>query len=144
PVILFLIPVALAFWLCEWQVVVSFLIGIIVVPLILISAIHLYEATFMEKKIDFTEVFEVSALFSAVGLPLYLIAILTLYYALKTLSYPLVFTFPVSITVIMLTLFILITTKSWGYKEVLVILTCSFIHSYFIIWLISRFKAIPI
>src|SRR5690554_4913251 len=101
PFIFILIPVFLAFWLCEWQVVVSFFIGIIVVPVMLIFLFHLYEVLFLQKELDLNGAFEIGALYSVVGLPVYFIFILPVYYALKSFSFPLVYSFPVSISIIM-------------------------------------------
>ena len=141
PFIFILIPVFLALWFCEWQVVVSFFIGIIIVPVMLIFLFHLYEILFLHKRIDLNGAFEIGALYSVVGLPIYFIFILPVYYALKSFSFSLVYSFPVSISVIMFLFFMFVTTKPWGYKEFLVIVACSLIHSYFIIWLISKLKS---
>ena len=144
PLIFILIPIFIAFYLAEWQVVVSILIGVLVVPLFMIFLFHGYEVLFLDRKLDLNTVLEVGALYGIIGIPVYLIGIMPIYYALKTLSYPLVYTFPFSISVVMFLLFMLITTKPWGYKEFFLIVSCSLVHSYFIIWLISRFKAISI
>lgn len=144
PFIFILLPVLIAFYLAEWQVVVSILIGVLVVPFFMIFLFHGYEVFFLQKKLDVSGVLAVGGMYAIFGLPIYLIGIMPIYYVLKSLPYPLVYTFPFIISTVMFLLFILLTTKPWGYKEFLIIVSCTLVHSYFIIWLISRFKAFSV
>ena len=144
PLLFILTPIVIAFYFAEWQVVVAMLIGVLVVPFLLILLFHGFEVLLLYKKLDISGVLAVGGMFAIIGLPIYLMVIMPIYYALKSLPYPLVYTFPCSISVIMFLLFILITTKPWGYKEFLLVVFCSLVHSFLIIALISRFKAISI
>lgn len=141
PIIL-LVPVLIAFYFCEWQVVVAFIVAIFVVPFTIIFLTHLFEVFFQHKPIDFKGVFEIWGLFSLAGIPIYFILILPLYYVLKSSSIPVLYSFPASVCIIMFLLFVLLVTKTWGYKEFLVVVGCSILHSLFIIWLISKLKSI--
>jgi len=140
PIILFLIPILIAFKLCEWQVVTAFILALIAVPAVMILSFHFFEIFYLNKSSDFAEAFTISGMFSIFGFPIYLIIVLPLYYFLQSLQFPLHYSFPMIITILMIILFVLITEKEWGWKEIVVILLCSYVHSYFILWLISKLK----
>lgn len=137
PLIL-LMPVLVALYLCDWQVAIAFFIAILIVPFIFILLIDLFQ----QKPMGFNGVLETGFIFFIFGIPLYFILILPIYYLLKSTSMPIIYSFPASVSVIMLILYTLITTKPWDYKAALVVIACSVVHTYFIIWLISKFKAI--
>lgn len=137
PIIL-LMPVLVALYFCEWQVVAAFFIATFVVPFILIFAINL----FGQKAMDFKDVIETGFLFSIAGIPIYFILILPIYYALKSSSMPMLYSFPASVSIIMLIIYALMTTKAWDYRVILAVIVCGILHSLFIMWLISKFKAI--
>lgn len=141
--IVILIPVLIALYFCEWQVVAAFVVTILVVPLAIFFFTHLFEIFFQHKPMDFKEMFEMWGMFAVAGIPIYFILILPLYYILKSSGgIPMLYGFPAGVTIIMLLLFVLLATRSWGYKEVLVVIGCSALHSLFVIWLISKLKAI--
>ncbi|WP_375578534.1 hypothetical protein ABWH96_16105 [Marivirga tractuosa] len=142
PILFFLIPILIAFKLCEWQVVAAFLVGVVLVPFLMISLFHLYEVYFMSKTLDFKGALSISAMFSVFGLPIYLIIVLPFYYFLQTLQFPIHYSFPILISIIMCILFVLITEREWGWKQIAVIILCSYVHSWFILWMIAKLKNI--
>lgn len=142
PIFFFLIPIVIAFKLCEWQVVTSFIIGVVAVPFLMILLFHLYEIYFMNKPSDFKGVLSISTMFAMFGLPIYLIMILPLYYFLQTLQFPFHYSFPIIISTIMSILFVIITEREWGWKQIAVIILCSYVHSWFILWVISKLRNI--
>jgi hypothetical protein len=136
--LIILAPVLVALYLCEWQVVIAFFIAILIVPFIFIFLIDLFQ----QKPMGFNGVLETGFMFFIIGIPLYFILILPIYYILKSTSMPMIYSFPASVSVIMLITYTFITTKPWDFKTALVVIACSVVHAYFIIWLISKFKAI--
>lgn len=142
PILFFLIPILVALWLCEWQVVAAFLIGIFVIPPFLFFLTHLFQVFTEQKRMDLNGLFEVGALFSFAGFPIYFLIILPIYYALKASKVPLVYSFPFCLSVVMFILFVIITEKEWGSIAFFSIVACSIFHALFILWLISRLKSI--
>lgn len=136
--IVLLMPVLIALYFCEWQVAVAFFIAVLVVPFILIFLINLFQ----QKAMGFNDVIETGFMFSIAGIPIYFILILPVYYVLKSSNMPIVYSFPASVSVIMVIIYTLITTKPWDYKAALVVTACSVVHTLFIIWLISKLKSI--
>ncbi|MCF6260964.1 MAG: hypothetical protein L3J98_12540 [Gammaproteobacteria bacterium] len=131
----------IALLLYPWFVNVSFLLAIVLVPSFILLLYGIFQTLFMDKQIDFIEIFTAGSLYSLAGIPIYFILVIPVYLALlKVTQFPIIFTFPFSLTIIMLLLFVFLTTKSWGYIEVLVITGCSVLHSFFILWLISKLK----
>src|SRR5690606_256967 len=94
------------------------------------------------KAMGFNDVIETGFMFSIAGIPIYFILILPVYYVLKSSNMPIVYSFPASVSVIMVIIYTLITTKPWDYKAALVVTACSVVHTLFIIWLISKLKSI--
>ncbi|WP_188466014.1 hypothetical protein [Marivirga lumbricoides] len=144
PVLIFLVPILIAFKLCEWQVISAFLVGLIAVPFFIIFLFHVYEIYFIGKSPDFNGAFTISAMFAMFGLPIYLIIILPLYYFLQSLQFPINYSFPIVISIIMSILFLIMNEREWGWKQIAVILLCSYIHSYFILWVIAKLRSISI
>lgn len=136
--IVILMPVLIALYFCEWQVVIAFFLAVSIVPFALIFLINLFQ----QKAMGFNDVLETGLLLSIAGIPIYCILILPIYYVLKSSSMPMPYSFPASVSIIMVILYTLITTKPWDYKAALVVTTCSTIHALFIIWLISKLKSI--
>lgn len=144
PILIFLVPILIAYKLCEWQVVSAFLVGLIVVPFFIIFLFHVYEIYFIGKSPDFNRAFTILAMFALFGLPIYLIIILPLYYFLQSLQFPINYSFPIVISIIMSILFSLMNERDWGWKQIAVILLCSYVHSYFILWLMAKLRSISI
>lgn len=136
--IIILIPVLIALFLCEWQVAIAFLIAILIVPFVFILLIDFFQ----QKPMSYKDVLELGFMFFIIGIPIYFILILPMYYGLKSMGMPILYSFPASVSVIMLILYTLITTKPWDYKAALVVVACSISHGLFIIWLIGKFKSI--
>lgn len=137
PIIIF-IPVLIALILCEWQVAIAFLIAILIVPFLFILFIDFFQ----QNPMGYKDVLELGFMFFIIGIPIYFILILPMYYGLKSMSIPIVYSFPFGVSITMLVLYTLMTTKPWDYKAALVVIACSVSHGFFIIWLIGKFKSI--
>lgn len=132
-----------ALYFCEWQVVLAFTLAVLVLPFTLLFLTHLYEVIIQGKQMDFNSAFEIGALFSIAGIFIYFPFILPIYYALKSANnFPILYSFPLSVSIVLFILFILMATKPWGFKEFLVVVGCSMLHALFILWLISKFKSL--
>ncbi|WMJ72281.1 hypothetical protein RCC89_03745 [Cytophagaceae bacterium ABcell3] len=141
--IIYFIPLFVAFYVCEWQVVVAFIIGVWVVPPVLFAlsegASYLIHGEFT---VGLNDIFSLGMIFSLVGMFIYFVAILPLYYVLQTLDYSIYLTFPSAIFLVMLILFTLLATQSLGVLGLAVVLFCSIVHSLMILWIIDMLKAL--
>ena len=107
--------------------------------------IEAFEVLFQNKESDFAEIFPVAGLYALVGIPIGFIFIMPIYHGLLRLtSVPITLVFPIVVSIIMLSIFIFLTTKPWGYVEVLVIIGCSVFHTLSILWLISKFRLLTV
>lgn len=138
-----IIALLVALYLCEWQVIAAFFVAVVAVPIILVFLTHLYEVGVQHQPMNLKEAFEMGSFFSLAGVFIYFPLILPVYYVLKSaVNFPILYSFPFGVCIIILALFALMATKPWGYKEFLMIVACSMLHAFFILWLISKFKSI--
>ncbi|VAW84350.1 hypothetical protein MNBD_GAMMA16-1921, partial [hydrothermal vent metagenome] len=73
-----------------------------------------FQMLFLDKPVDFKEIFVIGGIFSLAGIPIYLVLIMPVYsILLKVIQFPIVVTFPSAATIIMLLLFAFFTTKEW-------------------------------
>lgn len=138
--IIFFLPILIAFRLCDWRVVTSFLISIISVPTFFIGLEGLYRAYVQHETVDWKDAASISGIFILFSVPIYFLVVLPLYHLLKTFSFPIILSFPLLITAIAFSFFLLMVTKPWGIKEILIILVCSVFHSMVILLGITLLK----
>lgn len=127
--IIFILPVAIAFRLCDWRVVLSFLNSIITVPAIFIGFGFLYSLYTENESWKWSEFGVMVSMFALIGIPIYFLLVLPLYYLLLGFSFPIWISFPLVITLIMGSIFFLLTTKPLGFTAVGLIAVCSIFHA---------------
>ncbi|WP_223846314.1 hypothetical protein [Wenzhouxiangella sp. AB-CW3] len=141
PLAFLLLIVALAFWLAEWQVVTAFLVAVLALPFLLIMGIHLSEMYFNDASLDLEGVFGISLVLSLVGLPIYLIGLLPLYYLLQYTPAPLTVSFPIAVTGLMLILLAFLMERDWSWSAAGVVVACSLVHAWVILYLAEKLKS---
>jgi len=140
--IFFLLPIVLAIKFYGWRDITAFLIAIFLVPIVVFCVVGL-STMFLEKKpVDFRGAFEIGALFGFVGVPIFFFIIIPIYYRLKTLSMSLYISFPASVAMVMLTLYVCLATRDIVYEAIPVIVACGIVHAFLIIWLIKKINTI--
>lgn len=139
-VIIFILPIVVAFRLCDWRVVVSFLISITAVPALFIGLGGLYAIYVENQTLKWNDFGAVLAIFVLFGIPIYFLLVLPLYYVLTSLSFPIMISFPLLITVLAFSIFLLMVTRPWGIADVVGIVVCSVLHSMMILFGIVLLK----
>jgi len=145
PTIIIILIIIMALLFYPWFVSVAFILTIALIPSLILSMSGIFQMLFLDKPVDFKEIFVIGGIFSLAGIPIYLILIMPVYsILLKVTQFPIVVTFPSAVTIIMLLLFAFFTTKSWGYIQILIITGCSVLHSLVVLWLISKLKSLSL
>lgn len=139
-VIIFILPIVVAFRLCDWRVVLSFLVSITAVPAFFIGLGGLYQIYVENQTLRWNDFGAVVTIFVLFGIPIYFLLVLPLYYLLSSFSFPIMMSFPLLITVIAFSIFLLMVTKPWGIMDVAAIVACSVLHSMVILLGIALLK----
>lgn len=139
-IIIFVLPIIVAFRVCDWRVVVSFLVSIIAVPTLFIGISGLHSIYIENQTLKWNDFGTLVTIFVLFGIPIYFLFVLPLYHVLAGFSFPIMISFPLLITVIALSIFLLMVTKPWGIAEVAVIASCSIFHSMMILFGIVLLK----
>jgi hypothetical protein len=138
--IVFILPILVALKFCDWRVVISFAISIVLVPIFFVSLTHLYMVNIQNEESSWDTAGIAAKIFILASVPIYFVLVLPLYHYLKTLQFPLSISFPLVITAIAFSIFLLLVTKPWGLKEVLIIIGCSVFHAFVILFGIALLK----
>lgn len=139
-VIIFILPIVVAFRLCDWRVVLSFLVSIITVPAFFMGISGLYSIYVENQTLKWNDFGALVTMFALVGIPLYFLLVLPLYYLLTTFAFPIMISFPLVIATIAVSMFLLMVTKPWGIIEAAVIAGCGIFHSMVILLGIALLK----
>lgn len=138
----FVMPLFMAFKLCGWQVVVSFLIAIFIIPfcVVFLSVLTLPPPEHME--FSFKDGLAITAMFALPGIPIHFFIILPLYYFIQKLKVNFFIAFPCVVALIMLVILKLLEKEPQPFLAYLIVIGCGVAHSLLITWLIIKFKAI--
>ena len=142
PILFFGIPLVVALKLCGWQVVVSFLIAIFIVPFCVVFFSILIQSLVEKQEFSFKECLAITAMFAVPGIPIYFLIILPLYYFIQTLNVNFYIAFPCIVSAIMLVIVKLLENEPQPFWFYLVVIGCGVAHSLLIVWLIIKLKAI--
>lgn len=135
--LLLIAPIIIAFKVCGWRYITAFIVAIFGVPAAVILGSAIYEALIHSGEFDLKEILGFSAILGIAGLPIYFLLVIPVYFGLKRLSFPVMYSFPLSLIAIMLAFFLLISDQPMGIDVVLIISGCSLLHAFFILWLIK-------
>lgn len=144
PIAFFAIPLLIALKLCGWQVVVSFLVAIFIVPFCVVFFTHLVQVMTGKQTFNFKECLEISGMFAIPGIPIYFLIILPLYYFIQTLNINFYIAFPCAVSVIMLVIVKLLENEPQPFWFYLVVIGCGVAHSLLIVWLIIKLKSLSV
>lgn len=141
PLLLFWLPLLVPFILCRWQVLVAFLLVSFTVPFFFTFLFGVFGMVFQGEVFDPGMWLGMGMLFAIPGIPIHLLAILPLYYLMRSRSFPLHITFPCCVAAVFLACFIMLAEKSVPYVAFLIIVGCAIVHALLIMWLIEKFNA---
>lgn len=127
--IIFILPVVIAFRLCDWRVVLSFLIGIITVPAFLLGLGNLHSVYIENQSFKLSDFGVIVSFFILCSIPIYFLLVLPLYYLLLSFSFPIWISFPSVISLIVCSIFLLLALKPLGLVHLAVLILCSVLHS---------------
>lgn len=144
PVVFFAIPLLVALKLCGWQIVVSFLIAIFVVPFCVVFLSNFTQAVIEKQEFSFKDSLAITAMFAVPGIPIYFLIILPLYYFIQARDINFYIAFPCAVSVIMLFIVKLLENEPQPFWFYLVVISCGIAHSLLIVWLIIKLKALSV
>ena len=115
PTIIIILMIIMALLFYPWFVSVAFILAIALIPSLILSIPGIFQMLFLDKPVDFKEIFVIGGIFSLAGIPIYLILIMPVYsILLKVTQFPIVVTFPSAVTIIMLLLFAFLLLNHGG------------------------------
>ena len=144
PILFFGIPLVVALKLCGWQVVVSFLAAIFIVPFCVVFFTHLVQVVIGKQVFNVKECLEISGMFAIPGVPIYFLMVLPLYYFIQTLNVNFYIVFPSVVSLIMLAMVKLLENEPQPFWVYLVVASCGIAHSLLIVWLIIKLKSLSV
>lgn len=144
PILFFGVPIAVALKLCGWQVVVSLLIAIFVVPFCVVFFSILTQSLVEKQEFNIKECLALTAMFALPAIPIYFYIILPLYYFIQTLNVNFYIAFPCFVSAIMLVIVKLLENEPQPFWFYLIVISCGIAHALLIIWLIIKLKALSV
>ncbi|HTF96843.1 MAG TPA: hypothetical protein VL995_11975 [Cellvibrio sp.] len=144
PILFFGIPLVIALKLCGWQVVISFLVAIFIVPFCVVFFTHLAQVITGKQVFNVKECLEISTMFAIPGVPIYFLIVLPLYYFIQTFNINFYIAFACAVSVVMLVVAKLLENEAQPFWVYLVMAGCSIAHSLLIVWLIAKLKSVSV
>lgn len=132
--LLLVLPIALAYWLVEWRLVTAFVSTAIFFPFLVMTLVQLFLVLFQDKKFDWVEIKDMGGIFAIGSIYVYMILVLPAFLCLRSLPMPIVWSFPIMVSVIVFGVFFLLKNERPADVATLIVISiCSCLHSWIIL-----------